>query len=76
MSNLDFLDPGSTVMLYVEYYALLRLQKLARVPLKNRFRLAIINVHYRPGSKKSKFDMTLIGHSPFKFETKIWLNVY
>jgi hypothetical protein len=26
----------------------------------------IVNVDYRPGLKKSKFDMTLIGHSPFK----------
>ena len=26
----------------------------------------IFNVDYRPGLKKSKFDMTLIGHSPFK----------
>ena len=26
----------------------------------------IFNVYYRPGSKKSKFDMTLIRHSPFK----------
>ena len=26
----------------------------------------IFNVNYRPGLKKSTFDMTLIGHSPFK----------
>ena len=26
----------------------------------------IFNIDYRPGSKKSKFDMTLIRHSPFK----------
>ena len=26
----------------------------------------IFHIHYRPGSKKSKFDMTLIRHSPFK----------
>ena len=26
----------------------------------------ISNVHYRPGSKRSKFDMTLNRHSPFK----------
>ena len=26
----------------------------------------IFNEDYRPGLKKSKFDMTLIGHSPFK----------
>jgi len=25
----------------------------------------IFNIHYRPGSKKSKFDMTLIRHSPY-----------
>ena len=25
----------------------------------------IFNVNYRPGSKKSKFDMTLIRHSPY-----------
>ena len=26
----------------------------------------IFNIHYCPELKKSKFDMTLIGHSPFK----------
>ena len=28
----------------------------------------ILNVHYHPGSKKSKFDMTLNRHSPFKLQ--------
>ena len=31
----------------------------------------IFYVHYRPGLKKSKFDMTLIRHSPFKIKTMI-----
>ena len=36
------------------------------------------NVDYRPGSKKSKFDMILIRHSPFKryswhFLLKLWV---
>ena len=34
----------------------------------------IFNVDYRPGLKKSKFDMTLIGHSPFKKEKKMGTN--
>ena len=29
-------------------------------------KIIIFNVDYRPGSKKSKFDMTLIRHCPFK----------
>ena len=40
MSNFDFLDPGRFSTLKIMHFLLL--QKLARVPLKNRFRLAII----------------------------------
>jgi hypothetical protein len=29
------------------------------------------NVDYCPGLKKSKFDMTLIGHSHFKFKKRV-----
>ena len=29
-------------------------------------KINIFNVDHCPGLKKSKFDMTLIGHSPFK----------
>ena len=68
MSNLDFLDPGRSSTL--EMMTVLLLQKLARVLLKNRFRLAIIGpgkrIKYRPGTKKSKFDKTLIIDSQIK----------
>ena len=36
----------------------------------------IFNVDYRPGSKKSKFDMTLIRHSSFKLNNKLcWTKI-
>ena len=40
MSNFDFLDPGRYTTLKMMHFLLL--QKLASVPLKSRFRLAII----------------------------------
>ena len=36
----------------------------------------IFNIDYRPGSKKSKFDMTLIRHSPVLLNEIIQCNNY
>ena len=49
----------------------LLLKKLARVLLKNLFsRLKVynFNIDYCPGSKKSKFYLTLISFSPFNIK--------
>ena len=35
----------------------------------------LFNVDYRPGSKKSKFDTTLIRHSPFKIKREKILRI-